>query len=154
MIKTSPDSESRPRNSPSIPPSEYINTESLRNSLQALRAKNRNKLRGQESTSTKDVDEVDILFEDRQSDLIRFSFPLLKNFERPPNESHNAPWPSTAQGIQSKGQDIVGAKTGSTAADLLEYTGMYVQPSMGKIERGQEYPWTKGIPSEVHGRER
>jgi hypothetical protein len=180
-VEISPNSEKRSGNPASIPPSEYINTASLRGSLQALRAKNRDKFLGQDIPSSdntysngnahaipitrvpygpklssqkrpKDTfserNEVDILFEGRQFDLNKFSFPQQKNFERPSfEESHNGP-------SKGKAEIIAKNKTTHNEAELMEYEGLYVRPSMGEAKSNHDFPWTKDIPSEIYGRKR
>lgn len=131
-----------------IPATEYVNTSSLRDSLQTLRRKNRERLLGQEHASPDEPppsevqvksDEVEDLFTVRRVAVNRSSMPKIKG--------EHQPW--TSKG--SKAQKITKRKTEHTAADLLEYTGMYVRPSMGEADPAQEYPWTKNIPADVQG---
>jgi hypothetical protein len=165
--------EASPKKPSSIPPSEYINTASLRDTLQALREKNRDKFLGLETPPSNEVEkkssEVDILFEDRQFDINKFSFPQHRNFENPSSDDSERPAsdeksdtrPFSISKVhdtkpnrpphQTKEKKIAKQKLSHTAAEVLEYQGMYVRPLRGDDKIDQEYPWTKNIPSDVQG---
>jgi hypothetical protein len=170
-----PNSGIQPSKSPSIPRSEYINTASLRGTLQALREKNRDNFLSQDNPPSDKAssggsgttrNELDILFEERRFDINKFSFPQHKDFEGPSSDqshtavsnttepTHNGPSEHAPGPKRTKADKVKIQKMSHTAVELLEYEGMYVRPSMGEAKLDQEYPWTENIPSDVHGKQR
>lgn len=164
VVETLPAGDKTPTHLSPLPSSEYVNTSSLKDSLQTLRRKNRETLLGSEHTSTDNSspsggqsknDEVDDLFTERLLAINKATLP--KSTKEPPPKSTKEPLPKSTDESQlkttnkSKAQKITICKMEHKAAGQLEYTGMYVRPSMGEADPGQEYPWTKGIPDDVQG---
>lgn len=131
-----------------IPPPEYVNTASLQGSLQTLRRKNRERLLDQEHASSDEPppsgeqsndDKVNEILDERKNSINKATLPT----------STEEPEPSRP--TISKAQKITNSKRKHTSADILEYKGMYVRPSMGAADPEQEYPWTNDIPDELRG---
>ncbi|QDS71778.1 hypothetical protein FKW77_009297 [Venturia effusa] len=132
------------KNSP-IPPSEYVNTSSLQDSLQTLRRKNRENILSQEHASSNEPHSNEKQPEENKDDaLLRQRLSIVYQASMPKFTMRPQP-------ASSKAEIITKQKKDHTPADTLEYTGMYVRPSMGEAVPGQEYPWTKDIPDDLQG---
>ncbi|KAE9985468.1 hypothetical protein EG328_007460 [Venturia inaequalis] len=149
VVETPPADARIPSESSPIPPSEYIDTASLQGSLQTLRRKNRERLLGQEHASTDDPSpsggqskdaKVDDLLPERRWAINKATLPKTTDEPQPQARTNSY-----------KAQKITKRKSKYNAVDPLEYTGMYVRPSIGEANPEQEYPWTKDIPDDLRG---